>query len=121
MATGDVTLHVDLDDLVTLLRAILATTQLTDGKVAKIMTDVGDTQAQVGQMAAQIEAISARQDTAAQLLRDFIDAHQGAPVDLSTLTTALGHLEGTTEEVEGVAADAQPAPRPARHPALTPP
>ena len=112
MATGDVTLHVDLDDLVTLLRAILATTQLTDGKVAKIMTDVGDTQAQVGQMAAQIEAISARQDTAAQLLRDFIDAHQGAPVDLSTLTTALAHLEGTTEEVEGVAADAQPAPVP---------
>lgn len=117
MATGDVTLHVDLDEVLTLLRAILATTQLTDGKAAKIMTDVGDTQGQVTAMAAEIEAISTRQDTAAQLLRDFIDTHQDAPVDLSQLTTALAHLEGTTEEVETVAADAQPPAGPVTPPA----
>ncbi len=110
MASGDVTLHVDLDDLVTLLRAILATAQLTDGKVSKIMTDVGDTQTQVAQMAAQIEDISTRQDTAAQLLKSFIDTHQGGPVDLTPLTTALAHLEGTTEEVEAAATEAQPPP-----------
>ena len=116
MATGDVTVHIDLDEVLALLRAILATAQLTDGKVSKIMTDVGDTQAQVTDLAAQIEAISARQDTAAQLLRDFIDAHQGGPVNLSPLTTALGHLEGTTEEVEAAADSTQPPAPP-----VTPP
>lgn len=116
MATGDVTVHIDLDEVLTLLRAILATAQLTDGKASTIMTDVGDTQAQVTQMAAEIEAISTRQDTAAQLLRDFIDAHQDAPVDLTTLTTALAHLEGTTEEVEAAADSTQPPTPP-----VTPP
>jgi hypothetical protein len=112
MATGDVTVHVDLDEVLTLLRAILATAQLTDGKVSQIMTDVGDTQSQISDMAAQIESISTRQDNAAQLLREFIDTHQGGPINLAPLTAALGHLEGTTEEVEQAAADTHPSPPP---------
>ena len=130
MATGDLTArvsylgttrgHVDLDEVLTLLRAIRDRVTETERKVDQLMTEAASTVDQIKAMADQIEGISARQDAAAQILRDFVATHDvpgGQPVDPATLLepikTAIGHLEGTTEEIEGVVPpnpDQPPAP-----------